>query len=209
MAQSRESLIVTTYNSSSGSTSAAFAPSSKSTRVTLSLIIEVLEKAKNTYIEDMLRPCYDRQDTPPGMGIIAWPALNCSVSSLLSIATERHQRNYSRIAWKKSLGACHIDYYRCSAVAENHDVCRLTINNIGSLFITPIGLLSMTKDTGTVTLCHKAQTRPSVVSTVTVPAWPASTSATNVPTVGVDSPFLIYVHEVKPWYIYIYIYIYI
>lgn len=78
-----------------------------------------------------LRPCYAVLDTSSGWRIIVHLIFYCTARSPLSIAADRHQRNDSRIVWKKSFGACQIDH---STLDENCGACCLTINHSACSF---------------------------------------------------------------------------
>ena len=123
---------------------------------------------------------------------------HCTACTPLAIATEGYKVSDTRVAWKKTLGACHINHHWC--------VSPMTVQFLPSK--TPAEQSSKTKSTRwrIAKICHKSlvphlksrfqlckQTLSwhSVAGTPTQPAWPTLIlSATNRSAVSEDPPLL-------------------
>ena len=99
-----KSFIVTTYDFSNASTSAASAPSSASTVLTFLLILKYLHRQRSS----VSRRCYwsstcVKQYISSEWRVIACLRSNCMENSPLAIVSKRHQRSDTKTAWKNPL----------------------------------------------------------------------------------------------------------
>ena len=94
-------------------------------------------------------------------------------------------KKQSKDCLKKTFGACNIDHYKLSTLAENCDAWHLTTNHI--IF----SLENTSRGRGTIILCHQALTKLSAVTTMTMAASPTLVlSVTNMPAGDMDWPLL-------------------